>query len=122
MTDGPQIIRDETGKPAFAVIPIAEYERLVDAAEEAADIRAVDAYRQAGAETFPDSVAERLLTDCNPVTVFREYRGLSRAALARKAGLSAAYLTQIETGLRRGSVDVLKGIARALDVDLDLLT
>ena len=53
MTSPAQIIRDGNGKAAFAVLPIAEYERLLEAADEAAAIQAYAAYRNASPETFP---------------------------------------------------------------------
>lgn len=122
MTNPAQIIRDGSGKPAFAVLPIAEYERLLEAADEAAGTRAFDAYKATRPETFPDDVADRLLNGEHPMKVFREYRGMTQAQLADAAGLKQAYVSQIEAGSRGGSVDVLKRIADALRVDLDDLT
>lgn len=122
MTEPAQIIRDRDGKPAFAVLPFDEYERLLDAADEAAATRAYDAYATARPETFPDGVAARLVNGDNPVKVFREHRGLTQAQLADAAGVGQAHLSLIETGARGGSVDVLKRLADALRVDLDDLT
>jgi len=39
--------------------------------------------------------------------------------LADKAGISKPYLSQIETGKRKGATDILSAIAKALDVSLD---
>jgi len=119
MTEAAQIIRDAGGEPAFAVLPIAEYERLLDAADEALSVRAFDAYKAARSETFPEEVAERLLAGEHPVRVFREYRGLTQTQLAEVAGLKQAYVSQIEARARVGSVDVLKRVADALNVDID---
>ena len=122
MTSPAQIIRDGNGKAAFAVLPIAEYERLLEAADEAAAIQAYDAYRNASPETFPEEVAARLLEGEHPVKVFRDHRGLTQTRLAEAAGLKQSYVSQIEAGTRNGSVDALKRIAEALRVDLDDLT
>lgn len=122
MTNTTQIIRDGSGKPAFAVLPIAEYERLLEAADEAAGVHAFDAYKAARPESFPAEVADRLLNDEHPVKVFREYRGMTQAQLGEAVGLKQAYVSQIEAGARIGTVDVLKRIAEALRVDLDNLT
>lgn len=122
MTDTVQIIRGSDGKPAFAVIPYGDYERLLDAADEAAAGRAYDAYKATRPETFPDSVAERLIAGENPIRVFRDYRGLTQKRLAAEAGINAVYVSQIESGTRTGSLDVLKRLAGALDVDLDAIT
>ena len=58
-------------------------------------------------------------TGDSPLKVFREYRGLTQAALAELAGISRLYLSQIETGRRGGSVKTLRALAKALDVELD---
>ena len=39
--------------------------------------------------------------------------------LATRIGRSKAYLSEIECGKKTGSVQVLRDIARTLDVDLD---
>ena len=122
MTNSAQIIRDQNGNPAFAVLPIDEYERLLEVADEAASIRAYDTYKATQPETFPDEVASRLLNSEHPVKVFREYRGMTQTQLAEVAGLRQAYVSQIEAGARIGTIDVLKRIAEALRVDLDDLT
>jgi transcriptional regulator with XRE-family HTH domain len=36
--------------------------------------------------------------------------------------ISPAYLSQLESGMREGSVKMMKAIAVALDVSMDLLT
>lgn len=93
-----RIIRDSGGRPAFAVIPYDDYERFLDAADEAAAGRAYDAYKATRPETFPDSVAERLIDGENSIKVFREYRGLTQKRLAAEAGINAVYVSQIEAG------------------------
>lgn len=122
MTNPAQIIRDDQGRPAFAVLPIAEYERLLEAADEAIGLRAFDSYQAAKPETYSADVADRLLGGEHPVKVFREYRGLTQAQLSDAAGLKQAYVSQIEAGSRIGAVDVLKRIADALRVDLGDIT
>ena len=48
--------------------------------------------------------------------------GASIESPCERAGIGVGYLSQIETGERKGTVDTLKKIAAALDVDLDDLT
>jgi DNA-binding XRE family transcriptional regulator len=119
MTSHPQIIRNVNGEPAFAVLPIHEYEKLLDAADEAAGNRVFDTFKARNLETFPDEVASRLVDGEPPVKVFREYRGLTQTQLAAAAGLKQAYVSQIEAGSRIGTVDVLRRIAEVLRVSLD---
>lgn len=82
MTRAAQIILDVSGKPAFAVIPIDDSERLLEAADDAQAVRIFDAYKATQPETFPDEVAQRLLDGIHPVAVFREYRSWTATRLA----------------------------------------
>ncbi len=52
----------------------------------------------------------------------REIKGLSRAALANKAGLSPRTIEAFELGLRHPSRAALKRLAEALGVSVDILT
>ncbi len=113
-----QIIRRK-GEPEWAVIPYEEYERLRDAAELAEDAELARRALRRDEERIPVEVVDRLIERENPVRVWREYRRLSRRQLAERAGITTAYLSQIETGRRGGSSKVLRAIATALDVDLD---
>lgn len=116
-----QLILKE-GQPEYAVLPYELYRRLVDDAEMLADIRDYDEAMQAvdsGEETVPAAVAYALLDGANPVKVWREHSGLTQQELAQRAGISAAYLSQIESGTRSGSTAVLQALAQALDLTLD---
>ncbi len=70
-------------------------------------------------EGMPITVFKRILDGENPVRVLREWRGLTQAELARRAGLHRVQVHDIETGKSRGSVDTLMAIADALGVALD---
>ena len=117
----PQVIRDEGGRPAFAVIPWREYERLSnDDAEEALNDEALyDRARAEGGESFPAEVADRLLAGENPIRAYRNHRGMKQGDLAAAAGVHPVYLSQIETGKRTGSAKTLAAIAGALGVAVD---
>ena len=101
----------------------ADYEALVREAEDASDavqIRAAEARVAAGDDEYvPIELTKRLMAGAVPVRVWREHRGLSARALAARAGISAAYLSQIETGKKPGSFDAMAKIARALGVDME---
>ena len=116
----PQIIfRD--GRPQYAVIPWAEYTRLAgsDPLAMMSDEELFDAARASGEERFPVEIVDRLLAGQSPLKVYREYRGLTQKELARKAKITLVYLSQIETGVRRGSLSVVGTLAKVLGVDLD---
>ena len=115
---GPTFVADpKTGEPAFAVLPVAEYQALVEAAELAEDIALIEA--AAGDELWPAKVVDRLLDGDNPVRVYREHRKMTQAALAEAAGLHQTAISQIENGARGGTVDALSRLAKALSVDLE---
>jgi DNA-binding XRE family transcriptional regulator len=108
---------DEADKADLVVMRPADLEELL---EDAAATAAFYATRDQ--ENVPAEMADRLVAGENPVKVWREYRGLSQRALAAQAGLNFTYLSQIETGARKGTVKTMKKLAEALGVDLDDLT
>ena len=118
-------ILEHEGKPAFVLMPYDEYQALVEKLEDVEDNRA---YKEARAaiesgqdELIPESVVNRLLTE-NPVKVWREYRDLKQKELSGLAGVKVSMLSQIENGNKQGSLETMKRLARALQVDLDDLT
>lgn len=118
-------ILERDGKPAFAILPMEEYERLIEALEDAADASVIDAFARdlaAGREeTFPAEIADRLLDGENPVRVLRAHRGLTLVQLAERCQVTAAHVSQVEKGARSMSVALLKKMALALGVDPELL-
>jgi len=48
----------------------------------------------------------------------RQGRHWTQADLSKRCGLTAAYLSQIESGARRPSLDALVGVARAFEMSL----
>ena len=101
----------------------ADYEALVRQVEDAVDatqLRGAGARVAAGEDEYvPLELTKRLMAGEVPVRVWREHRGLSARALADRAGISAAYLSQIETGQKPGSFDAMARLARALGVDME---
>lgn len=50
------------------------------------------------------------------IRILRAERNMSREELARKAGISYSYLSEIEKGIKRPSSDILSKIASAFDI------
>ena len=116
-----QIIAKD-GRPEWAVLPYAEYEALFEAAEMLSDMQAYDdakARMAAGEERIPAEVTFALLDGANPIAVWRKHRRMTQQSLAAQAGISKAYLSQLEAGKRSGATEVLLRLASALRVDLD---
>ena len=88
---------------------------IEDAALFDAALAADDGFR------VPAAVAHAILDGTHPVKAWREHRKLTQEALSEQAGISKAYLCQIETAKRQSAVKTLRALARALDVTLDEL-
>ena len=105
------------------VLSKSDYELLLERAELAEDLAAVETYRrklEAGEEeAIPEEFANRLIDGENAIRVYRELRGLSARELADKTGISAAFLSEIENGKKEGGVSTLKKISQALGVTID---
>ena len=113
----------QNGQPEWAVLPYAEYLRLVEQAEMLEDIQDFDTIRETiqneTEELIPSHVAFALAGGENPLKVWREHRGFTQQKLAESVGISVPFLSQIETGKRKASVGVLVNMASVLQVDLD---
>ena len=105
------------------VLSKSDYEALLEKVELSEDVAAVDAYHRKLAageeEAIPEEFANRLIDGENPIRVYRELRGLSAKELAEKTRISAAFLSEIETGKKEGGVSTLKKIAQVLRVTID---
>ncbi len=117
-----QIIKRD-GQPEWAIVPYEEYLLLLEQAELLEDIRDFDtiisAIERGEEELIPAEVVYPIQDGDNPIKVWREYRALSQLELAETSGISVPYLSQLESGKRIGSLDVLKRIAKALEVELE---
>lgn len=115
-----QIINQD-GKPAFVVLPIDEWRQIEAALEDRGDAAAVRAFLRNPAETFPDSVMAAILDGTHPIKVFREYRRMTQAQLAAKAGTTAVYISQLERGDRRAGRKLQMKLSAALNVETSIL-
>jgi DNA-binding XRE family transcriptional regulator len=106
----------------------AEYESLLDRIEDAEDKAAIDrlegriakmGFTAATKDYLPIQLVERLIAGEHPIRVWRAYRGMTREALAEKAGVAPSYLTEIETRKKPGSFDAMIKLAAALGISLD---
>lgn len=113
---------ERNGKREYAVVPMDIYERLVSTAEDKEDIALYEAAKAADDGTrIPAEVVNAIVDGAHPIKAWRKYRQLTIQALADKAGISKAFLSQIEGGKRVGTIKVLSALARALNVPVDLL-
>ncbi|HEX6010944.1 MAG TPA: helix-turn-helix transcriptional regulator [Geminicoccaceae bacterium] len=106
----------------------AEYEALVEAAEDTEDLAHLAAQEErerilgveaARRDHLPGELMKRMLAGEHPVRLWRERRGLKLGELAARAGVAASYLSEIESGRKPGSVAALVKLARALGLGID---
>ena len=116
-------ILEANGKPAFAVMPYAEYRALRELADDADDAarlaRFARRYAKGEVEAVPIAVVDRLLAGENRLRVWREHRGLTAAKLASAVGITPAHVSKLESGKGDPSVSLLRKLANALAVQLD---
>jgi DNA-binding Xre family transcriptional regulator len=104
----------------------AEYNKLLAMRERLAELQgrtegahAIEAYSKDPSSFLPADMAKRLIAGESPVRIWRERRGLKGNELARAAGITAAYLSEIEAKKKPGSIKVLRKLSRALGVMVD---
>lgn len=106
----------------MVILPASEYARLkalAGDAEEVADAERILTRIEAGEGTMPGEVLDLILDeDLHPVAAWRRHRGLSQAALARKARLSQVWISRIERGGGYGSRAARQRLAEALEAPI----
>ncbi len=116
--------------PETVTLTRADFDALLRAAEDAADLASVEAHRayedRVGRETarrnyLTSEEARRLLDGASAVRVWREKRETTQRALAEAAEVAVGYLAEIEGGKKPGSASALRRIARVLDVPMEHL-
>ena len=70
---------------------------------------------------MPAPFFDHILDIESPVRVWREFRGLKARELAKAAGVSAAYLSDIKAARKPDSERALQWLAEALRVDMEEL-
>lgn len=103
----------------LVVLSLADYQRLIDKADiDKADKIMAD-IAAGHEEVVPAEIVRRLIAGENKIKVWRTHRDLSGRELAAAAGVSASFLSQLESGKKEGSVSVMKKIAAVLRIQLD---
>ena len=102
----------------------AEFDELVAVVEAAEDAEDAEAYRRAKADleagydiVLPVEVSARCRKGESLLRAVRNWRGLTQAEVAEKAGLTQGYLSDLESGKREGAPATLRKIAEAMGID-----
>lgn len=90
-----QYIHDNNGKPQFVVLPIDEYEKLLDDSHYA-DVPYISSSDDD--ETVPNEVVQIMIhDDISLQAAWRVYRGFSQYDIAEKLGTTQSAISQLES-------------------------
>ena len=106
----------------LAILPLAQYEQLLEAIEDQEDVAAAEraAQRRAdGEEYLPGEMVHRLVDGENALRVWREYREFSLTQLAQRAGVNKSTLSLLENDKAHGRPATWRALADALTVTVD---
>ncbi|MGB8839526.1 MAG: helix-turn-helix transcriptional regulator [Aliidongia sp.] len=124
----PQIIRTPGGEE-LVVLPLAEYEALVERAdheaEDADDIAVYDARKAdlaAGGGVLPPEVSAAILRGESRLKAIRNWRGETQLHLNSKTNIGQGYLSDLESGRRMGTPETIAKLAQALNVPVEWLS
>lgn len=120
----PQIITTPKGEE-LVVLPRAEYEALIAAAEavdeDETDIAIYDARKAelaAGRDKrLPPEVGAAMLRGDSLLKALRNWRDMTQLQLSHRTNLGQGYISDLESGRRKGTPETLALIAKALEVD-----
>jgi DNA-binding XRE family transcriptional regulator len=102
----------------LAILPRATLEELMDTVNHAS---AMAEYRAGRSEALDSAQMRELVKAATPLAFWRRRRGVTQAELASDAGTTQPHIADLESGKRRGSLDVMARIARSLKVPLESL-
>ena len=118
----------KTNKGEVAILPRKDYEVLAAKAQETVEdfgtARLVARARKeiaAGMPLIPKDVVDRIAGGGNALRVLREWRGQTQLYIAYKTNIGQGYISDLESGRRKGTTATLKKIADVLKVPLDLI-
>ena len=118
----------KTDKGEVAILPRKDYEALAakaaEADEDSGTARLVARTRKeiaAGAPLIPKPIVDRIAKGENALRVLREWRDVTQLYLSSQTAIGQGYISDLETGRRKGTTAALKKIAAVLNVPLDLL-
>ena len=123
-----QIIKTSTGEE-LVVLQRKDYEALLARAdfdaEDADDVAIYDARKaelDAGGLALPAEISTALLRGESRLKAIRNWRDVTQSHLNLKTGLSQSYLSELESGQRKGTAETISKIAAVLDVPVEWIS
>jgi hypothetical protein len=121
---GAQIIKVPSGED-LVVLPRSEYEALIRAAEDAADVAAYDVAMAdpVGSQPMPQPITDAMVKQhVSLLKAIRLWRGMGQQEIAAAAGISQGFLSDLENRKRKVTADISRRLANALVVPERWLT
>jgi transcriptional regulator with XRE-family HTH domain len=115
-----------TNRGEVAILPRKDYEALAAKAQEAdEDIGTVRLVARAlkeivaGTPLIPKEIVDRIIPGENALRVLREWRGKTQLDISYKTNIGQGYISDPESGRRKGTTAAFKKIADVLKVPID---
>ena len=107
----------------IAMLSFEDYNRLLELAEDQADIAAAERAeqrRRSGEEEYvPFELVRSIIDGENALRAWRKYRGLTQEQLADMTKVRKATVSEIENGKAQGKPAIWRAFAEALNVTVD---
>jgi hypothetical protein len=109
----------------IAILPRAEYDELiarasaVDDDEEAADIAMYDARKAEQSLHLPPEVSALMLRGDSLLKAVRKWRDKTQGYIEFRTGIGQGYLSDLESGRRKGTPETLAKLAEVYEVKKD---
>ena len=117
----PRIFRAPDGTE-MVILTKSEFDRLTSLVEEDEDDDAIFDERMAelknsNASVLPDEVSQMMLRGDSLLKALRKWRNLNQLDMVPLTGLTQGYISDLESGKKKGSPETLRSIAGALKID-----
>lgn len=108
----------------LAVLPRKDYEALLERLaelEEDADTALYDARKAGINPLLPAELSTRILKGESLLKAIRNWRHMTQVQVEFKTGIAQSYLSDLESGRRKGTEETLKKLASAYDIPAEWL-
>jgi len=108
----------------LAVLPRKDYEALLERLaelEEDADTALYDARKAGINPLLPAELSTRILKGESLLKAIRNWRHMTQMQVEFKTGIAQSYLSDLESGRRKGTEETLKKLASAYDIPAEWL-
>ena len=117
----PRIFRAPDGTE-MVILTKSEFDRLTSLVEEDEEDVAIFDERMAelknsNASVLPAEVSQMMLRGDSLLKALRKWRNLNQLDMAPLTGLTQGYISDLESGKKKGSPETLRNIAKALKID-----